>query len=112
MWAVDYTEEYEAWFDSLDEECKTSVASRVYLLEQFGPQLSRPYADTLKGSKYANLKELRASTSEHVLRVAFYFDVKRKAFLLCGGDKKGKDEKRFYKSLIQEAEKLIEKYNS
>jgi hypothetical protein len=29
------------------------------LLEQFGPQLSRPHVDTLKGSRHANMKELR-----------------------------------------------------
>lgn len=28
-------------------------------LEAFGPQLERPYADTLNGSKHANMKELR-----------------------------------------------------
>ena len=30
--------------------------------------------------------------------------------LLIGGDKKGKDEKLFYKTLIKEAEKIYEKY--
>ena len=31
--------------------------------EFYGPQLGRPYADTLKGSKHANMKELRFEAS-------------------------------------------------
>lgn len=75
-----------------------------------GRILGRPYADVLHGSKYMNLKELRAHAGNHILRVAFCFDTVRNAVLLIGGDKKGKKEKLFYKKLIKDAEKLIEKY--
>jgi len=34
-------------------------AERFSLLQEFGPQLGRPRVDTLKGSRYANMKELR-----------------------------------------------------
>ena len=111
MWNVDSSEEYDAWFLSLDEESKEAVLQRVLLLRQYGPQLPRPYSDTLHGSKkYTNLKELRNQTQQHVLRVAYYFDTERKAFLLTGGDKKGKDQKKFYKDLIAESEVIIEKH--
>ena len=110
MWEVNATEEYLTWFDSLSEEAKGAVYSRVLLLEQFGPQLKRPYADTLKGSSVKNLKELRNKTAKHVLRVAYYFDESRNALLLIGGDKKGRNERRFYKDLIADAEKLLQKY--
>ena len=74
--------------------------------------MGRPHADTdtLKGRTVKNLKELRARTSAHVLRVLYYFDENRQALLLIGGDKKGKKEKDFYKSMIQVAETLIEQY--
>jgi hypothetical protein len=36
----------------------------------------------------------------------------RKAILLVGGDKKGKDEKRFYRNLIKQAEEIYEAYRS
>mgnify|MGYP001325750957 CR=1 FL=1 len=72
--------------------------------------LGRPHADTLKGSRIKNLKELRARTQAHVLRVLYYFDEERKALLLVAGDKKGKNEKDFYKKLIQAAETLIKRY--
>jgi hypothetical protein len=41
---------------------------------------------------------------------SYIFDGERKAVLLIGGDKKGKDEKRFYKNLIKDAEKIYRQY--
>ena len=110
MWEIESSDEYDKWFASLDEESKTAVLERVLLLQNFGPNLPRPYADVLHGSKLSNLKELRNKTTNHVLRVAYYFDPARKAFLLTGGDKKGKNEDKFYKNLISEAESIINKH--
>ena len=110
-WKIYSSKEYEVWFETLDSESKEAVLERVLLLEAFGPNLPRPYADVLKGSEmYKNLKELRAKTMNHILRVAYYFDRKRNAILLTGGDKKGKNEERFYKNLIAEADRIIEKH--
>lgn len=111
MWSVGSSDEYDAWFLTLDEDCKEAVLQRVLLLRQYGPNLPRPYADVLRGSKkYKNLKELRNQTQQHVLRVSYYFDSVREAFLLIGGDKKGKDQDKFYKDLIAESEVIIEKH--
>jgi hypothetical protein len=110
MWHIDATEEYLEWFREQEPGVQDAVLSKILLLEAFGPQLGRPHADTLKGSKVKNLKELRARTSVHFLRVLYYFDENRQALLLIGGDKKGKNEKDFYKSLILTAETLIERY--
>ena len=111
MWNVDSSDEYDAWFLTLDEESKEAVLQRVLLLRQYGPNLPRPYADVLHGSKkLKNLKELRNQTQKHLLRVAYYFDSARNAFLLTGGDKKGKDNKRFYKNLIADAEVIINEH--
>jgi hypothetical protein len=108
-WAVSSSLEFDEWFSSLDEQGKEAVLSRVYLLQEFGPDLGRPYVDTLKGSKvHKNIKELRCQSQEHVLRVAFYFDPDRRAFLLIGGDKKGISGDKFYKELLRKAEAIIE----
>ena len=61
---------------------------KVELLVEYGPHLPRPHADTLKGSKLSNIKELRAQTERYVIRVAFLFDEELKAILLIGGDRK------------------------
>ena len=109
-WDVKTTDEYDAWFLEQIEDGQASIRMKVELLEEYGPLLPRPHADTLKGSTLGNLKELRAQTENHVFRVAFLFDEERNAVLLIGGDKKGKNEKRFYKSLIKQAEEIYRQY--
>ena len=78
------------------------------LLQQFGPQLGRPRADTLQASRHANMKEMRFSASGGEWRVAFAFDPRRKAILLVAGDKSGSGEKRFYRELIRRADKRFD----
>jgi hypothetical protein len=74
------------------------------LLQQFGPQPGRPRADTLNGSRHANMKELRFSADGGEWRVAFAFDTRRKAVVLIAGGKSGGSEKRFYRELIRKAD--------
>jgi hypothetical protein len=50
---------FVTWFDEQDEDLRLHIFGHLDLLEERGPLLSRPYADTLKGSKIANLKELQ-----------------------------------------------------
>ena len=109
-WEIETTDEYDVWFLEQDENGQEAIRMKVELLAEYGPQLPRPHADTLKGSKLSNLKELRAQTKNYVLRIAFIFDEERKAVLLIGGDKKGKDEKRFYRNLVKQAEKIYRQY--
>lgn len=75
------------------------------LLARFGPTLGRPVVDTLKGSKIANLKELRFGAGGGVWRVAFAFDVQRIAVLLAAADKRLRPQARFYKAFIAVAER-------
>jgi len=108
MWAVATTDDFDEWFVGLDAAAQAELIAKVELLKVVGPALGRPHADTLNGSKHANMKELRAGTAEVVLRIAFAFDPKRSAILLCAGDKSGVSEKRFYKQLIERADRLYD----
>ena len=108
MWDVATTEVFDEWFAELAEDAQAEIIAKVNLLKLLGPQLRRPHADTLKGSKHANMKELRADTSDQVLRVAFAFDPARSAILLVGGNKSGTSQKRFYKQLIAKADELYD----
>jgi hypothetical protein len=54
------------------------------------------------------MKELRATTSDKVLRVAFAFDPERSAILLVAGNKAGISKRRFYKRLIAKADELFD----
>jgi hypothetical protein len=56
---VEYTDDFEVWWDQLDADEQESIAACVELLRQLGPNLPRPHADTLKGSRHSNMKELR-----------------------------------------------------
>jgi hypothetical protein len=110
MWEIYVTDEYLEWFSQLSDYDKEVILIKVHLLIEFGPELSRPHADTLHGSKMSNMKELRVKTIEHTYRIAYYFNNKRQGILLTGGNKKGRDEKLFYRDLIRRAESLVEKY--
>lgn len=103
-WEVLFHEEFELEFDGLPEDVQDELLANAKLLEQFGPHLGRPRADTLNGSRHANMKELRFEAADGVWRVAFAFDPNRKAILLVCGDKSGGSEKRFYRRLITKAD--------
>ena len=80
------------------------------VLEAFGPQLGRPRADTLHGSRHANMKELRFDAADGVWRFAFAFDPKRRAIIWCGGDKSGGSQRRFYRQLIDTADERFDSH--
>jgi len=106
-WDVEFDDEFENEFDEFTDPVKTELLSRARVLAQFGPTLGRPTVDTLSGSEYKNMKELRFNADDGVWRVAFVFDPDRKAILLCGGDKRGRDQKRFYGNLIKIADRRL-----
>ena len=108
VWTVSTTSIFDNWFSEPGEVEKAEIIAKVELVKLLGPQLNRPHADTLNGSKHANLKELRADTAGCVMRIAFAFDPDRAAILLSGGDKSGVNQKRFYKQLIAKADELYD----
>lgn len=108
MWDVEYTDEFEQWWQTLTDLERSDLSATIELLERAGPQLSRPHADTVKGSRHNNMKELRTQSGGHPLRTLFAFDPRRCAILLIGGDKTGDD--RFYEKMIPLADHLYDDY--
>ncbi len=109
-WVVLFHDEFEPEFNQLPELVQDELLAHAKLLAEFGFHLKRPHADTLKGSRHANMKELRFQASGGVWRVAFAFDPKRQAILLVAGNKTGKSEKRFYKQLIFKADQRFDSH--
>jgi len=109
-WEVLLDDAFQTEFDAYDENVQDKILGRAGLLRQFGPHLPRPYADTLAGSKFTNMKELRAPVGKQVWRVAYAFDPKRRAILLCAGNKEGSNSKKFYEELISTADERFGKY--
>jgi hypothetical protein len=52
------SEEFEEWFQALDDADTDAVARVVDMLEMQGPTLPFPYSSSIKGSRLA-LRELR-----------------------------------------------------
>ncbi len=109
-WTVNFQAEFEQEFECLPEDVQEELLAHAGLLEKFGPSLGRPTVDTLKGSRHANMKELRFSAVGGVWRVAFAFDPRREAILLVAGDKRGENEKKFYQQLIKKADARLAKH--
>ncbi len=86
-WDVEYTNEFEQWWDALTTQQQATIDVAVGYLTQDGPALGRPWVDTIKTSRHANMKELRPRGGH--LRILFAFDPRRSAILLIGGDKSG-----------------------
>ena len=107
-WAVIFADEFGPEFDALPAEVQDELLAQACVLARFGPITRRPVVDTLKGSKYANMKELRFDAADGVWRVAFAFDRERQAILLCAGDKSGQAERRFYRRLIATADRRFD----
>ena len=109
-WEVTLHDAFEEEFDNLSEAVQDAILAAAGLLSKVGPDLKRPNADTLNGSKHANMKELRCNADDGVWRIAFAFDPERKAILLTAGDKGGVNTKRFYKKLIAKADKRFDEH--
>jgi hypothetical protein len=105
-WTVEFTDQFEGWWSGLSEGEQIDVDAKVRLLEELGPALGRPHADTVQGPRHANMKELRIQHAGRPYRVLFAFDPRRCAILLLGGDKTG--NARWYDENISVADRLFD----
>lgn len=103
-WPVAFHPTFAEEFEMLSEAVQDEIGALIGLLAVGGPALKRPRSDTLSGSRFANMKELRFEAEDGVWRVAYAFDPERKAILLIAADKSGVGQKRFYKLLIARAD--------
>lgn len=105
-WAIEFTDEFEAWWDGLSADEQAALAQRVDLLADKGPALKRPVVGEIKASAFApRMKEIVCEEGSASLRVLFIFDPRRTAILLLGGDKSGQWN-AWYASAIPEADDL------
>lgn len=103
---VEYTDEFEVWWETLDEETQDSIGVVINRLQEMGPNLPFPYTSGIKGSRYPHLRELRIQHKREPYRILYAFDPRRVAVLLLGGSKKGKD--RWYEENVPKADKLYD----
>jgi hypothetical protein len=106
-WEVEYTNEFERWWDGLTEEEQDKIDSAVGLLERLGPNLDFPHSSGVN-SRQKHMRELRVQIHGNPFRILYAFDERRAAMLLIGGDKTG--EKRWYDMHIPIAERLYDEH--
>ena len=103
-WVVRFHPAFEKEYAAMPENVQEELLAHLKALEQMGPSLGRPRADTLKSSRHSNMKELRFGMENSAWRFAFAFDPLRQAVVLCGGDKRPVNENLFYSRLIDVAD--------
>lgn len=106
-WEVEFTDQFEAWWDDLTIEEQEAVTAAVNVLSRRGPVLGRPLVDTIKQSRHANMKELIPPASD--IRVLFAFDPRRTAILLIGGNKSG-EWNSWYDRIVPIADDLFDEH--
>ena len=104
MVTVFYHDDFADELLQFDEDVQIETEAMVDLLEEWGPDLLKTkYASHLQGK----ICELRFSVGRQVWRsLALYGDAQ--AVVLLGGDKRGTNERRFYKRLITTAAQRLE----
>lgn len=106
-WTVIFHPAFDPEYDLLPQAVQDKLLQAVRVLSELGPQLGRPYVDTLLGASHSNMKEMRFDAANGVWRIAFAFDPERQAIILVAGDKTGISQRRFYKGLIAKAEERL-----
>ncbi len=106
-WGVEYTDEFEDWWNELTIDEQDSVESCIPFLNRYGPSLGRPLVDTVRGSCHPHMKELRPPATN--IRILFAFDPRRIAILLIGGDKTNRWQE-WYDETIPIADALYDDY--
>jgi len=105
-WEVEYSDEFEGWWNSLSEAEQEDVSAVVGVLQDKGPSLRRPHVGPIATSRHPNMKELLIQHAGRPYRVLFAFDPRRYAILLIGGDKTG--NARWYEEFVPKADDLYD----
>jgi hypothetical protein len=104
---VRFTGEAEAWLLGLPGKDQRRIRAGLEVLERVGSTLGRPLVDRIDNSRVHNLKEFRASGSNHARhRLLFAFDRRGTAIVLVGGNKTGAWN-GWYPKQIERAEELF-----
>ena len=107
-WQIKFDTDFESWFDAQSLAFRKEAFAVIGLLKSHGASLGRPRVDTVKGSRFKNMKELRIQFKGRPYRLLFAFDPERNAMILVGGDRGG--DKRWYEKNIPIADERYQKH--
>jgi hypothetical protein len=104
--------EFAPEFGDYEAPVRDEIMKYVLALRSMGPEMGRPRADTLSRSEFSKMKELRPTVNKVEWRVAYAFDTEQQGILLAGGSKNGVDEDRFYRGLIDKADRRFKAHEA
>jgi hypothetical protein len=107
-WEVEFTDEFQDWWNMLTERQQDDLAYTVRHLMEFGPALGFPHSSKVTSSRYPQMRELRTQSAGRPLRTLYAFNPLRTAVLLIAGDKTGDD--RWYDKFVPIADRLFEEH--
>jgi hypothetical protein len=107
-WEVEYTDEFNRWWETLSLDQQKDIAHSVGLLAELGPRLGFPHSSGVKSSRHAQMRELRTQSAGRPLRTLYAFDPLRIAILLIGGSKTS--DHRWYETFVPIADQLYEEH--
>lgn len=107
-WEVEFTDDFELWWNTLTESEQDSIDRTVHLLKELGPLLPDRYSKPIMTSRHAHMRELRVQHAGEPIRILYAFDPRRVALLLLGGNKTGDD--RWYERSVPKADALYDKH--
>ncbi|MBF0556168.1 MAG: type II toxin-antitoxin system RelE/ParE family toxin [Nitrospirae bacterium] len=100
-----FSDNFIDWYNNINKENKIRIRRKIKLCCDNNFELGRPHIDTLSGSKYSNMKEIRGGTAyaeNGRIRILFIRDENRATYILYGFIKHGND----YTQPIAIAEKI------
>jgi hypothetical protein len=107
-WEVEFTDEFEEWWNGLKETEQIKIDAAIRMLEEYGPDLSYPASSGVSRSRHSHMRELRVQVRGKPFRVLYAFNPKRAAILLVGGDKTGDD--RWYEVNVPKADQVYDRH--
>lgn len=87
MWEIKTTDRFDEWLIAQNDYTRASVLAALIVLRTKGPGLPSPWADTIKGARYSNMKELRIQCRGEPIR-AFSLLIPDGRLLCCAQEVK------------------------
>lgn len=57
MWDIETTDVFDKWFEAQTGALQEDMLAAMVILSEYGPQLGRPFVDTVNSSDFPNMKE-------------------------------------------------------
>jgi len=108
LWDIEFTDEFEVWWNGLDEAEQEAVDASMRLLEFRARNVPFPHGSEVETSRHRHMRELRLQHQGRTYRILYAFDRRRTALLLICADKAG--DERWYETNVPFADRLYDEH--